>query len=189
MLVDLHLLSRHIQNICNGVWCLFVASLLPSPWSWNGISQEEGYFWLLGAHYIRYIFSVVWMQWNILYRYVYACMQCVWETLIACMLHCHSGDAGLFITPCACARDKVIGRGVVVVVVVVQKITTSRDLGVWATRKHNESIEFGEKLASVCFKSRDTLLTNSVFLLGIIAMPIDRPTQYIIPMISAHAHN
>jgi hypothetical protein len=37
------------------------------------------------------------------------------------------------------------------------KIAISQDLGTWATRKHNESIEFGEKLASVWFKSRDTI--------------------------------
>jgi hypothetical protein len=33
----------------------------------------------------------------------------------------------------------------------------SRHLGVSATRKHNKSIELGEKLASVCFKSRDMI--------------------------------
>jgi hypothetical protein len=56
-------------------------------------------------------------------------------------------------TPRACARGKLIGRGVVV----VQKIATSRVLGIWATRKYNESIEFGKKMASVCFKSRDKI--------------------------------
>jgi hypothetical protein len=60
----------------------------------------------------------------------------------------------LFITPCACAGDKVIGR---VVVVAGTNIATSWDLGTWATRKHNESIRFGKKLALVCFKSRDTV--------------------------------
>ena len=35
--------------------------------------------------------------------------------------------------------------------VVGTKIATSRDLGISATRKHNESIEIGDKLASVCF--------------------------------------
>ena len=56
----------------------------------------------------------------------------------------------LFITPCACARDKVIGSVIVVVVVVDTKIAWSQHLGTWATCKHNEYVEFGEKLALVC---------------------------------------
>ena len=67
------------------------------------------------------------------------------------------------ITPRACARGKVIGCVVVVVVVIVvvvvvsTKIAISRDVGIYATRKHSESIKFGEKLASVCVKSMDTV--------------------------------
>ena len=64
-----------------------------------------------------------------------------------------------FITPRACAiaqGGKVIGR-VVVVVVVSTKIAISRGLGTWATSKHNESVEFGEKLPSACFESRDAI--------------------------------
>ena len=50
----------------------------------------------------------------------------------------------IIITPRACARGKAIGRVIVVVVVVVStKIAISRDVGVYATCKHNESIEFG----------------------------------------------
>ena len=45
------------------------------------------------------------------------------------------------------------GKVIVVVVIVSTKIAISRDAG----RNHNESIEFGEKLASVCVKSRDTV--------------------------------
>ena len=41
-------------------------------------------------------------------------------------------------------------------VVIGTKIARSRDLGIQVTRKHNESIEFGNKLASVCFKSFGT---------------------------------
>jgi hypothetical protein len=52
---------------------------------------------------------------------------------------------------CAHAQQGVVCR------LWTQKIAISRDLGTWATRKHNESIELGEKLASVCFKSRDTI--------------------------------
>jgi hypothetical protein len=37
------------------------------------------------------------------------------------------------------------------------KIAISRDLGTWATRNYNKSIELGEKLASVGFKSRDRI--------------------------------
>jgi hypothetical protein len=64
-------------------------------------------------------------------------------------------------------EGKVIGRGVVV------------DSGIWAIHndKHNESIEFGKELASVCFNSRDKIHKH-IFLLGIVAMPIDRPTEH-----------
>ena len=43
------------------------------------------------------------------------------------------------------------------------------------TSKHNESVEFGEKRASVCFESRDMVheLTNSAFLLVFVTTPID----------------
>jgi hypothetical protein len=61
---------------------------------------------------------------------------------------------------------KVIGLVVVVVVVVViPKIGISRDLGTWANRKPNKSIGFGEKLASLCFKSKETVheRQNSAF--------------------------
>ena len=61
------------------------------------------------------------------------------------------------ITPRACARGKVIGRVVVVVVVVSRKIAISRGLGTCATGKHNESVAFDEKRASVCFESRDVV--------------------------------
>ena len=37
-----------------------------------------------------------------------------------------------------------------VVVVVGTKIATLGDLGIGATRKHDESVEISEKLASVC---------------------------------------
>ena len=49
---------------------------------------------------------------------------------------------------------KVIGH---VVVIVSTKIALSWDLGTWATHKHLESVELGETLASVSFKSRDTI--------------------------------
>ena len=52
------------------------------------------------------------------------------------------------ITPCACARGKVISH-VVVVVVVDTKVFKSGDLGTWLSCKHNKYVEFGEKLALV----------------------------------------
>ena len=61
------------------------------------------------------------------------------------------------ITPHACARGKVISHVVVAVVVVSTNIAISRDLGTCATHEHKESVEFGEKLASVYFKSIDTI--------------------------------
>ena len=63
----------------------------------------------------------------------------------------------LFLPRAHAQGGKVIGRVVIVVVVVSTKIAISRDVGVKATRKYNESIEFGKKLASVCVKSRDTV--------------------------------
>ena len=48
-------------------------------------------------------------------------------------------------------KGKVIGCVVVVVVVIVvimdTKIAKSADLGTWASCKHNEYVEFGEKVA------------------------------------------
>ena len=55
-----------------------------------------------------------------------------------------------------CKGGKVIGH-VVVVVVMNTKIAIYHDLGTRATHTHLESIEFGEKLASICFKSRDMI--------------------------------
>ena len=51
-------------------------------------------------------------------------------------------------------RGKVIGR--VVVVVVDTKIAKSWDLSTWASCKRNESVECGEKLASVRLESSGT---------------------------------
>ena len=53
---------------------------------------------------------------------------------------------------CYAQGGKVIGH-VVVVIVVNTKITIFWDLGTWATRYHNESVELGKKLASVCHRS------------------------------------
>ena len=51
-------------------------------------------------------------------------------------------------------RGEVIGSVVVVVVVVVDtKIAWSQHLGTWASCKHDENVDFGEKLALVCSDS------------------------------------
>ena len=50
---------------------------------------------------------------------------------------------GPMITPRACARGKVIGR--IVVVVISRKSAISRGLGTGATSNHNESVQFGKK--------------------------------------------
>ena len=57
----------------------------------------------------------------------------------------------MIVTPCACTRGKAIGFVChLSSVVISKKIATSLDLGIWATHKCNESVEIGEKLASVC---------------------------------------
>ena len=61
-----------------------------------------------------------------------------------------------YIYPVRMRKGVVIGR-VIIVVVVSTKVTTYQDVGTWVTHTHLESIEFGEKLASIGFKSRDTI--------------------------------
>ncbi len=51
------------------------------------------------------------------------------------------------VTPCTCARGKVIGLSVI-----GTKITRPDHLGIWETRTHNQSVEVVKKLASLCFK-------------------------------------
>ena len=47
------------------------------------------------------------------------------------------------------------GKVISCVVIVSTQIAISRDVGIYATCKHKESIEFSEKLVSVCFELRD----------------------------------
>ena len=68
------------------------------------------------------------------------------------------------ITPRARARSKVITR----VIVESTKIVISQDVG-------NESMEFGEKLASVFFKLRDMVHERSAFLLATVATLLTVP--------------
>ena len=49
------------------------------------------------------------------------------------------------------------GKVIDCTIIMSTKIAISQDLGTWATRKRLESVEFCEKLASACFKSRDTI--------------------------------
>ena len=68
-----------------------------------------------------------------------------------------SMDPGGIITLCAYTRGKVIVIIVVMVVVMDTKIAKSGDLGTWERCKHNESVKFGKKLASVCLESSGTI--------------------------------
>jgi hypothetical protein len=72
------------------------------------------------------------------------------------------------VLPCVCACAAGVKQSVCLSVrclsstchlssVVCTKIARSRHLGISATRKYNESIGLGKKLASVCFKSRDMI--------------------------------
>jgi hypothetical protein len=72
------------------------------------------------------------------------------------ILYGHPYFINQYTCTCSCyphthARGKVINY-----VAVSTKNATSWDQGTWATCKHNKSIEFGEKVASVRFKSMDT---------------------------------
>ena len=58
------------------------------------------------------------------------------------------------IYPARMHKGKVIGLSVVVVV--TTKIARSKHLGISGTRKYNESVEVGEKLASECLESSGT---------------------------------
>ena len=65
----------------------------------------------------------------------------------------------LLFTLHACARGKVISSVIVVVVAVVivnKNIARSQHLGTLAIHKHSKSVEYGEKLASLCLESSST---------------------------------
>ena len=75
--------------------------------------------------------------------------------------------------PARMHRGKVISLSVCLsvclsVIVVTTKITRSQHLGTWATRKYNEFVEVGEKLAPGCLESCGTALQASqiVYLVG-----------------------
>ena len=51
--------------------------------------------------------------------------------------------------------DSVVIIATVVDIVMDTKIAKSKDLGAWASCKHNGSVEFDEKLALVCLESSD----------------------------------
>ena len=95
------------------------------------------------------------------------------------------------ITPCACAcaRGKAIGSDIVM----DTKITKSWDLGNWANCNRNESVDFGEKLASVYLELSGRAYKHhkiySVFLLAIVATPIDRAPLCMCFLLIDHAHD
>ena len=90
------------------------------------------------------------------------------------------------ITPHACARGKVIGFVccLLLLSVISTKIARSGDLGIWATRKYNLSVNIVEKLASVCFKSFGKADKHCKYCV-LLATPMDT-AHYVL---SAHAHN
>ena len=59
------------------------------------------------------------------------------------------------VTPSACARGKVIGHVIVVVVVIHTKITRFRLLGVSASVQYSHNVECDKKVMSFCFKALD----------------------------------
>ena len=69
--------------------------------------------------------------------------------------HNHLTCWNTVVIPCACARGKVIGFVVVVVVVdiVSTKIAKSQKIGVWQSALCHQTVESHEKLCSVRFKS------------------------------------
>ena len=68
--------------------------------------------------------------------------------------------------------------------VVSTKIARSGDLGIWATRKYNVSVNIAEKLASVCLESFGKAHERCKYCV-LLATPMDT-THYVL---SAHAHN
>ena len=75
--------------------------------------------------------------------------------------------------------------------VVGTKIARSRDLGISATRNHNESVEIGEKLASVCFNYFGTAHERhkQSFFIGHAYRPRLLRLLHAGHVLSAHAHN
>ena len=61
-----------------------------------------------------------------------------------------SFESGFLVTPRACTQE--VKQSVCPSVVVATKIARSQVLGIWATPKHNEPVDIGEKLAAVCFE-------------------------------------
>ena len=94
------------------------------------------------------------------------------------------------ITPRACTGVKQFGLSVSLSVVTT-KIARSRNLGVWATCKHNQSVEISENWLDSAFNrlARAMNVTNSVCLLTIVAMPIDCAHCTAGHVLSAHVHN
>ena len=79
----------------------------------------------------------------------------------------------ILITPHACAGVKVIVF--VIVVVVIHKKSWDLHVGTWVTHRYNESIEVGKNWLQYASNrvALSTSVTNNVFLLVIIATPIN----------------
>ena len=96
---------------------------------------------------------------------------------------------GCYYYPAQMRRGKVISR--VFVVVMDTKITKSGDVRTWASCKHNEYVEFGEKLASVCSESSGTACEShkSCILVGHRSHTHRHYPLCIMHVLSAHVHN
>ena len=105
------------------------------------------------------------------------------------MFHLCSSTVQWVITPCACTRGKAVGFVCRLSSVVGTKIATSQDLGIWATRKHNESVKIGKKVGSVCFNYFGTAHERHKQWV-LLATPIDHTYSGTAGhVLSAHVHN
>ena len=92
--------------------------------------------------------SLEWYTSIYMYIYIYIYMH-VWPHPLY-TVHVH------VITPCACARGKVIGSVVVVIIVIVvvvsTKIAKSQKVGTWQSALCHQTVESHEKLSSNCLE-------------------------------------
>ena len=118
-------------------------------------------------------------------KWFWLCMVYTYSNIIK---HNNYWKACEIFTPRVCARGKAIGFVCccLLSLVVSTKIATSWDLGIWATRKHNESIEISEKLLQyvTIYLAWPTSVTNSAF-----CWPHLSTVPTAGHVLSAHVHN
>ena len=93
------------------------------------------------------------------------CMQVLLHVYDIAFMHCN------YVYP-ACMCKTMKESVCLLSVVITAKITRFRHLGIWATRKYSQSVEICKKNA-LNHSARPTSIINSVFLLTIMATPID----------------